>query len=296
MRHALVTGARGFIGRHLTLALKRNGVCVTTSGRPHFFGGNSGSHHIELASFDELDAALLDEVDVVFHMAAITDTHADDNGELLRSNVDEPLRLFERAVRRGCRVVYASSMAVYGNVAAPFRESGEHQPLSAYGRSKLKLDERATDLAAATNGVIVGLRYSNVYGPGEAHKGQMASMAYQLLQQMRTGRPVLFEDGSQRRDFVYVGDAVTATLLAVSARRSRVINCGGGCSVSFLELVDAINRVLGTSQRPKFIKNPLAHLYQSNVEMDLTLARSEICYQPTVSLADGIQRMIECGV
>jgi ADP-L-glycero-D-manno-heptose 6-epimerase len=252
-------------------------------------------HRIVSTSFDELDPALLDDVDVVFHLAAITDTHAEDDLELLRVNVDEPVRLFERALHHGCRVVYASSMAVYGNVPTPFREGGEHRPLNPYGRSKLRLDHTAMTLAASAGGIIVGLRYGNIYGPYEEHKGPMASMVHQLLRQMRSGDPVLFEYGGQRRDFVHIADAVGASLLAANAKSSSIVNCGSGCSVTFNQLVYEINLALGTDRQPRYVKNPRPEVYQCEVELDLSLARREIGYEPTISLRDGIRRMIEDG-
>jgi ADP-L-glycero-D-manno-heptose 6-epimerase len=295
LKSALVTGATGFIGRNLTDALVQRGIQVIAVGRRALPQDSLPVRRIVATSFDALDQALLEDVDLVFHLAAITDTRVEDDLELLRVNVDEPVRLFERALRHGCRVVYASSMAVYGNVPTPFREGGEHQPLNPYGRSKLRLDHSVERLAASTDGVVVGLRFANVYGPHEAHKGPMASMVSQLMQQMRSGDPVLFEHGDQRRDFIHVADAVSSCLLAAGAKGSCIVNCGSGRSVSFNQLIYEINRALGTDRRPRYVKNPHPEVYQSDVELDISLARRKIGYEPSVSLRDGIRRMIVDG-
>lgn len=135
---------------------------------------------------------------------------------------------------------------------------------------------------------IVGLRYSNVYGPGEAHKGKLASMIYQLARQMREGnRPRIFTAGQQKRDFVYIDDVVQANMRALSARESGNYNAGAGRSWSFNEVVAELNRVLNTDLKPDYFDNPYSFT-QDWTETDQTLAREKLGYEPKYDLRCGI--------
>jgi ADP-L-glycero-D-manno-heptose 6-epimerase len=143
--------------------------------------------------------------------------------------------------------------------------------------------------AELSDWIIIGLRYFNVYGPREAHKGVPASMVYHLAQQMKAGqRPRIFKHGEQKRDFVYVKDIVEGSILALEAKESGIYNLGCGQARSFNELVDILNKCLGTKLPPDYIDNPYAH-YQNFTEADLDNVRSALGYQPQFPLEDGIR-------
>ena len=136
--------------------------------------------------------------------------------------------------------------------------------------------------------IIVGLRYFNVYGPREAHKGVPASMVYHLSRQMKSGqRPRIFKHGDQKRDFVYVKDIVEGSIRALEAKQSGIYNLGSGQARSFNELIDVLNRSLGTDFKPDYIENPHAH-YQDYTQADLTSVRSGLGYEPKYSLETGV--------
>jgi len=180
-------------------------------------------------------------IDALFHQAAITNTLIHDHEKMCKFNLEYSKKLFENAVKKGCKkIVYASSTAVYGDVQPPYQEAGPFNPLNAYGRSKLMLDWFAMDLAKKHDVTIVGLRYCNVYGPGESHKGKMASMVYQLAQQKKQGLYKLFKWGDQKRDYIYVKDVVRANELAMNAEESCVVNCGYGSYTTFNEITEII--------------------------------------------------------
>jgi ADP-L-glycero-D-manno-heptose 6-epimerase len=142
---------------------------------------------------------------------------------------------------------------------------------------------------------IVGLRYSNVYGPGEDHKGKLASMIHQLARQMRSGkRPRIFRAGQQKRDFVYIEDVIQANLKALRAKASGSFNAGAGASWSFNEVVAHLNRVLGTKLPPEYFDNPYSFT-QDWTETDLTEARRVLNYEPEYELARGIDAYHESG-
>src|SRR4029079_16422598 len=128
------------------------------------------------------------------------------------------------------RIVYASSGSTYGAVSSPSTESNGAAPANSYAFSKVIMDNLANKITRENpDWIIVGLRYFNVYGPREAHKGVPASMIYHLSQQMRGGqRPRIFKHGEQRRDFVYVKDVVDGTIRALNAKASGIYNLGSG--------------------------------------------------------------------
>src|SRR5207245_5173085 len=128
--------------------------------------------------------------------------------------------------------------------------------------------------------IIIGLRYFNVYGPREAHKGVPASMVYHLSKQMKAGqRPRIFKHGEQKRDFVYVKDIVDGSIRALDAESSGIYNLGSGQARSFNELVDVLNKCLVTNFQPDYIVNPHAHS-QNFTQADLTNLRSSLGYRP----------------
>jgi len=156
------------------------------------------------------------------------------------------------------------------------------------------MDNIATRAAAESpDWIIVGLRYFNVYGPREAHKGVPASMVHHLSRQMKAGqRPRIFKHGEQKRDFVYVKDIVGGSIRALDAQGSGIYNLGSGQARSFNELVDVLNKCLGTSFQPDYIDNPHAH-YQNFTQADLTNARSALGYEPRFPLEEGVRDYME---
>jgi ADP-L-glycero-D-manno-heptose 6-epimerase len=151
------------------------------------------------------------------------------------------------------------------------------------------MDNIADRAARESKGwIIVGLRYFNVYGPREAHKGVPASMVYHLSRQMKAGqRPRIFKHGEQKRDFVYVKDVVEGSIRGLEAKESGIYNLGSGQARSFNDLVDVLNRSLGTDFKPDYIENPHVH-YQNFTEADLTSVRGALGYQPQFSLETGV--------
>ena len=135
----------------------------------------------------------------------------------------------------------------------------------------------------------------NVYGPGEDHKGKLASMVHQLARQMRAGRrPRIFTAGQQKRDFVYIDDAVDANLKALSCKTSGVFNVGAGQAWTFNQLVAELNRALKTKLEPEYFDNPYGFT-QDWTEVDLTESRKHLGYEPRFDLARGIDAYLASG-
>ena len=294
----MITGGTGFIGSNIVKELNSKGHELVITGSDAEQDVNKGVTKYLQPGFLGIDWEALGKLDLIFHEAAINNTLLTDRTEMLRGNLLASQELFERAVKNGCkRIVYASSTAVYGNVEAPFRENGKTEPLNVYGESKKLLDDFAMEFAAKNPGItVVGLRYCNVYGPGEQHKGKRASMIYQLARQMLKGRPRLFKNGEQKRDWIYVADVVQANILAASAKKSCVVNCGSGNAYSFNEIIAILNKTLGTSLEPEYIDNPFAASYQNFTYCDMSYAKEMLNFVPRYGLEEGIKQYAASGL
>ena len=294
----LVTGGAGFIGSNLTLALQekfpdahltviddfRSGDFKNLAGyREDFIARN-------LATLDWREQFGNEKFDAIFHLASITDTTNHDQFEQVHDNVESFRRILNFARPTRTRIIYASSASTYGATTEASVESNSAAPTNAYSFSKVIIDNIALRAAAESpDWIIVGLRYFNVYGPREAHKGVPASMVYHLAQQMKAGqRPRIFKHGEQKRDFVYVKDAVEGSIRALEASQSGIYNLGSGRARSFNELVHILNKCLGTNFQPDYIDNPHAH-YQNFTEADLRKARNALGYEPRFRLEEGVR-------
>uniref|UniRef100_UPI003D0AC472 NAD-dependent epimerase/dehydratase family protein n=1 Tax=Candidatus Proelusimicrobium excrementi TaxID=3416222 RepID=UPI003D0AC472 len=258
----LITGGAGFIGSNLAFELQNQGHSVT------IVDDFSSGHFKNLIGFkgDIVAANVFEEMpeenyfDAIFHEAAITDTNIHDQKLMMQMNVEAFKNvLYYAAANDIKRVVYASSAATYGNGECPMNVGQTPKPENIYGFSKAIMDNVAREFAAENRDmVIVGLRYFNVYGPGEYFKGKTASMMYQLYNQMKQGyRPKIFKMGEQERDFVYIKDVVKANMCALNnAKESCVVNVGTGISRNFNDIVKCLNNELRLNLAPDYIDNP----------------------------------------
>lgn len=293
----LVTGGAGFIGSNLVKALERRYSCKVyalddfSSG--HF--KNLIGSRCEVITGDISDVSLWEwlkrnfHFDAVFHQGAITDTTVQDQGRMMKVNADSLRYVLDACLFWGAKLIYASSAGVYGNSPAPMREEEGLVPENIYGFSKLVMDRIAMNFVEEHPELkVVGLRYFNVYGPGEKYKGKTASMIYQLYRQMKeTGKPRLFKWGEQKRDFVYVEDVIRANILAFEKDVSGVFNVATGEARSFNEIVSLLNRYLGTNYQVEYFDCPY-DFYQNYTQADITKAREKLGYQPEYNLEKGI--------
>ena len=294
----IVTGGAGFIGSNLTLALQDRFPDARITVIDDFRSGNFKNLTGYRGDFIAQNLATLDwrkqfgdeTFDTIFHLASITDTTNHDQLEQVHDNVESFRQILDFARPTKTRIVFASSAATYGPATEASVESNGADPANVYAFSKVIMDNIATRAAAESpDWVIVGLRYFNVYGPREAHKGVPASMVYHLSRQMKARqRPRIFKHGEQKRDFVYVKDIVEGSIRALDAQGSGIYNLGSGQARSFNELVDVLNKCLGTNFQPDYIDNPHAH-YQNFTQADLTNARSALGYEPRFPLEEGVR-------
>jgi ADP-L-glycero-D-manno-heptose 6-epimerase len=286
-----VTGGAGFIGSNLALELEKQGHEVTVVD--NLLSGTKDNLKDFKGKFVELDVSkpfeINDKFDVIFHQAAITDPRYPDDKETYRANIEGFNNIVNLAKKNNAKLVYASTAGLYGNGPVPMKEDQKKEILSSYGKSKLEMDDIATELFDKMH--IVGLRYFNVFGPRETHKGRPASMIYHLSKQIKDGKkPRIFKMGEQKRDHIYVKDAVDATILAVYAKKSCIVNVGTGIGTNFNELVRVLNEVLGKNLEPEYFDMTYdPKTYQSNTQADPTKATEFLGFKSKWTLKDGIK-------
>ena len=290
----LVTGGAGFIGSNLCKRLVADGHAVVAVDD---FSSGDWTNLVDFTG-DVLTCDVADRpspielagpFEIVLHQASITDTTVMDQRKMMHNNGEGFRNVLELAVRWGSRVVWASSAATYGRGPAPMKESDPARPLNVYGYSKLAMERLAERYAPRLKHPVVGLRYFNVFGAGENHKGKFASMIGQLARQMRGGkRPRIFYDGEQKRDFVYIDDVTSANLAAMNAKSSGVFNVGSGAAATFNRVVEELNRVLRTDLQPDYFENPYS-FFQTWTEADLSRSREILRFQPRFDLRKGIE-------
>lgn len=294
----LVTGAGGMIGANLALYLEGQGHEVValdhfSVGRRENLAGLKGQ--IVAADIRDADYSALGKFDGIFHQAAITDTTVMDEDLMLAVNVTAFEKILAHAQKSGCpKVVYASSAATYGKGDVPMREDQRLAPANIYGVSKVKMDQAAQAFTSKNKEVsAVGLRYFNVYGPLEFHKGSAASMIYQLYKQISDGKaPRVFKMGEQFRDFVYVKDVVQANWKAFEYKGGGVFNVGTGLQTTFNQVIAILNKILGASKPTDYFDNPYG-FYQEATQADMTQSRTKLGFVAAYPPEKGIPDYVE---
>ncbi|OQW92298.1 MAG: ADP-glyceromanno-heptose 6-epimerase [Beggiatoa sp. IS2] len=287
----IVTGGAGFIGSNLVKALNERGysdiLVVDNLSNGQKFKNITDCDIMDYVDKDAFLRRLVTKEyfttpDWVFHQGACSDTTEWNGKYMLANNYDFSKTLLHYCLARQVPFIYASSASVYGDKDI-FREDREVEaPLNVYGYSKFLFDQYVRKRLITATSQIVGLRYFNVYGPREAHKGPMASVVWHFNQQLlREGQVKLFvgsdgyADGEQRRDFLYVSDAVAVNLWFMDNRKKLgIFNVGTGRSQSFNEVANAVIAWHGRGQI-EYIPFPehLRGRYQSFTQADISALR-----------------------
>ena len=248
----------------------------------------------DLADPDFVQGLLGNEYDVIFHLGAISDTTFTDQRRLMRVNLESFQFFLDWVAKSGSTLVYASSAAVYGNKTGTL-ELGNESPLNPYGVSKYLVDKLVQKhIGQKREGRVVGLRYFNVYGPGEEFKYETASVAYQLACSILSGKlPTLFDDSASTfRDFVFIDDVLEANILASENGVSGIYNVGSGTARTF---VDVFNLVKGSLKYDGPINWTPNHVsgYQKYTVADLSRTRKELGFSPKFNLENGIGKYLD---
>jgi ADP-L-glycero-D-manno-heptose 6-epimerase len=323
--HYAVTGAAGFIGSNLVKALNKHGVThiiavddLTQGDKFRNLVGCEIAEFIDKGEFlDQLEGGTFDGMlDAILHLGACSDTMESDGRYMMENNYRYSLALLEFCQEEELPFIYASSASVYGS-GRVFREGQSHEaPLNVYGYSKYLFDQIVRRRLGDLHAPVVGLRYFNVYGLNEAHKGRMASVAWHFFNQYRSeGKVRLFEGsggfdaGEQRRDFVSVEDAVKVNLHFLQDKdTSGIFNVGTGRAQSFNDVALAtVNACRSAEGKPslsladlkqqgviEYIPFPeaLQGKYQSFTEADLTALRKAGYDAPFLSVEEGVGRYV----
>ena len=317
----LVTGGAGFIGSNLVAALCARGEEVLVVDRLR--AGDAGrekwrnlAHHgiAGILDPDRLWDFLADapRPQAILHLGAVSDTTVRDGDLVAENNLSLTLRLWSWCAEHGVPLVYASSAATYGAGEHGFDDDASPEalarlrPLNLYGWSKHATDRRIADLLArgrAAPPQWAGLKFFNVYGPNEFHKGRMASVVLHKFRQIMNGAPAtLFKsghegiaDGEQLRDFVHVDDCVAVMLwLLDNPQASGLFNVGTGTARSFLDLTRAIYAALGKPPEISFVDMPvdLEGKYQYYTQARMDRLRDAGFAAPATALEEGVARYV----
>jgi ADP-L-glycero-D-manno-heptose 6-epimerase len=315
----VVTGGAGFIGSHIVSYLAEGGLRVAISDR--FGSGDKWRNIASARLYDLVRPDMLFEwldrhtgkVAVIVHMAAISSTTEPDIDRFVANNVRLTLDLWEWCAANATRFIYASSAATYGDGSAGFSDDQSPaalaalRPLNAYGWSKHVVDQRVVEdalLGRPSPPQWAGLKFFNVYGPNETHKGNMQSLVAKFCPIIMAGDPVTlfrshnpaYRDGGQLRDFVYVKDCVaTVGWLLQNPKVTGLFNVGTGAARSFLDLVNAVGAAVGCPPEVSFVDTPaeLRDKYQYFTQADITKLRAAGFDQPFHSLEEGARDFVQ---
>lgn len=309
----LVTGGAGFIGSNMVASLAAQGepVVVCDRLRDGDKWKNIAKHGVaDIVAPEDLDAWLdghTGQIKTIFHMGAISATTEQDVDKIVANNLHLSNRLWRWCAQHGTGLVYASSAATYGNGALGFEDDNAMahmsslRPLNPYGWSKALFDIQALRMAATglAPPVWAGLKFFNVYGPNEYHKGPMRSVAVQMYEHLQAhGSVKLFRspnpeyaDGGQMRDFVWVGDCIQMMhWCANQTSLQGIYNCGSGTARSFLDLARAVFAAASLEGDIDWVDTPahVARHYQYFTEANMTRAEGAGYTLPGTSLEDGV--------
>ncbi|AEA33090.1 ADP-glyceromanno-heptose 6-epimerase [Hippea maritima] len=300
----VVTGGAGFVGSNVVRGLNRAGfkdILIVDNL-------SNSKKHLNLNTLDFLDfvdkGEFLDnldkfgKIDVVFHQGACSNTLETDGRYMMKNNYDYSKSLLNYSLNKGIRFIYASSASVYGLGKKGFSEDRTNEyPLNIYAFSKFLFDQYVRRVAFDRDTQVVGLRYFNVYGPNEHHKGKMASVVYHFHNQILDDGTVRLFEGSEnfKRDFVFVDDVVDVNLFFYeNANLSGIFNVGTGRAESFLEIAQ-IMQELYSNVRIEFVEFPeeLKGKYQDFTKADLNKLRSVGYEKEFTSLEEGVRRYVD---
>lgn len=308
----IVTGGAGFIGSNIVQALIERGcddvVVVDDLTDGHKFVNISDLNIADYLDKDDFidrlsaDKKFAKDITAILHLGACSETTEWDGRFMMQNNYSYSQKLLHHCLQHKAQFIYASSAAVYGGAKEFVEDPLFENPLNVYGYSKIQFDRYVRRVAADAESQVVGLRYFNVYGPREQHKGSMASVAFHFNNQIREeGVANLFsgtdgyKDGEQLRDFVYIDDISNVNLWFLdNPTVSGIFNAGTGRAQSFNDVAKAVIKWHGKG-KIRYVPFPdhLKGAYQSFTQADLTQLRQSGCDVEFRPVEDGVKHYLD---
>lgn len=295
----IVTGGAGFIGSNIVKGLNDKGIDnilivdnLEKAEKHKNLNKIKFYDYVDKRDFNVEEFLQNNKVEAVFHQGASSNTMETDGRYMMKNNYECTKETFLACQKHNVRLFYASSASVYGNGNKGFIEKEECEyPLNVYAFSKYQFDRFLNLNIKHLGSQVVGLRYFNVYGPQENHKGRMASVAFHMFNQIKNNEPMKLFEGSQnfKRDFIYVDDVVAVNMFFFEHQSiSGIYNCGTGNAESFCEIANALKEKY-TEAKIEYIPFPesLIGKYQTFTQSDITSLRKAGYNKPFISLKEG---------
>ena len=294
----LVTGGAGFIGSNLVERLLDSGEEVTvlddlSTGSRDNLDGLSGRLEVIYGSCSNLlDLEL--SPGAIYHLGIPSSSPIYKKDPMLVGEaIKGMIAVLELAKKSGCKVVYASTSSLYSGQTPPHREDMEVDITDYYTEARFSMERIASLYKKLFDVDSAGMRFFSVYGPRERAKKQYANIVIQFLWEMMEGRaPVIYGDGRQTRDFVYVKDVVRALMLAMSSDYVGVLNVGTGTSYSFNQVVEILAEKMSLDVEPVHVDNPIKN-YVAHTLADTSKAEGILGFRSRYPLPDGIAELME---
>jgi len=296
----LVTGGAGFIGSNLANYLAEHNTVIVVDDC--FLGTPTNlNDDVEFVKKSVLENELPTDVDVVFHLAALSSysMHEDQPAKGARVNVEGFVNTVEQARADGCEtVVYASTSSIYGSQTEPSPESMDCIVHTGYEASKMARESYAEYFRNHEGLSMAGMRFFSVYqgyGGAEEHKKEYANVIAQFAHNIANGeRPVLYGDGEQTRDFTHISDIVRGLELAAEHELSGIYNLGTGENYNFNTVVKQLNNILGTNVQPKYVENPIPEsVYVHDTCADYSKMHDVTGWEPEINFKQGLEQVCQ---
>ena len=292
----LVTGGSGFIGRNIVKVLKEQGNTVGTLDVKE---KNSNADYHIMSDVRNLNMVLkaLNGIDYVFHMAAVTSPPEFENltGEGYEVNVTGTYNVLAASQAQGVkRVLIASSSSIYGSITKPVSEEKLPKRYENFYPLTKRINEMTSEMFRDYGLEVIALRYFNTYGTGENSKGAYSSVIWKFIEDIRNGkRPVIYGDGKQSRDFIYVKDTAIATVLAMkNGKPWEAYNVGTGLSANFNTIFNVIKTEMKFEGEAEYVSNPLKS-YQNFTQADMTKTKADLNFSPSYDIRKGVKEILE---
>ncbi|MBI1972133.1 MAG: NAD-dependent epimerase/dehydratase family protein, partial [Candidatus Aenigmarchaeota archaeon] len=295
----LLTGGAGFIGSNMAQELLSLGRTITVLDNLYTGNRDNIPPGVEVIHKSCEDFSTKEKFDEIYHLGVYSSSpQYKRNPKLCGAAINGMINVLEIARQSDCPVVFASSSSLYSELDPPHKEDMIIKVTDYYTEARLAM-ERMAELYGRLYGVkSAAMRFFSVYGPTEKAKGEFANILTQFLWSMQRGeRPLIFGDGKQTRDFTHVRDVIRACMTAMNAMRENkfdreIFNVGTGVETSFNEIVDALNKALGTNIQAEHRENAIKN-YVSRTKADTRKSENILGFKARITLADGINRLIE---